>query len=364
MTIKNISRSSLAGGVALVLGLLTLDAEVAAAQATDLVCSQCVGTSDIANGAVTNAKLAPNAVSNSKIANGSVTAAKLAANAVSNAKLANAAASTGKLTTAAVTTPKLAPNAVKTTKIANAAVTAAKIAPGAVNQFKIADGVVTLDKLNRKNLILVEAAGPTAADNCSALMTALAGITDNSASNRYLVQLGPGTYDCGATRLMMKEFVDLAGSGMMTTKIVGQKDDFFFGIVALTDNMELRDVSVENQSATNASGNLAIDVYNALGVRMTRVRADAGTAPGTFSCGVVVTGSDIDPSNITIVDSILRGLADAIAVDLFNTANIVKTQLHAENDPNFPTGSSGDTNCVKSYNNTFVELLSTCDVLI
>ena len=334
----------------------------ASAQATDLVCNQCVGTSDIASGAVTGAKLAANAVNNSKIANGSVNAAKLAANAANVSKLANSAVSTGKLTTAAVTSAKLAPNAVKTSKIANAAVTSAKIAAGAVNRFKLADGAVTLEKLNRVNLIWIDAAGPTAADNCASLLAALAGISGNSASNRFVIQLGPGVYDCGTTRVVMKSFVDLAGSGMMTTHIVGQMDDSALGVLGVVSDMELRDLSVTNQSLFNDFGNVGVDAINAMGTRLTRVRADGGTLAGPFNCGMLIAG--ISNSNVTIVGSVLKGLVDGVFVDNSDVGNMIQTQIISENSPFFPTGGNGTANCVKSYEKFFGELLPTCESLI
>src|SRR5689334_2686725 len=61
----------------------------------------------------------------------------------------------------------------------------------------------------------------TPTDNGTALLAALAGITDNSAAKPYLLELEPGTYDVGGTSVQAKPFIDLAGSGRDVTTIQG-----------------------------------------------------------------------------------------------------------------------------------------------
>ena len=71
-----------------------------------------IGTSNIADGAVTSAKIGASAVGAGKIADGAVTAAKIGASAVGAGKIGS--------------------NAVATANIADGAVTAAKIADGVI----------------------------------------------------------------------------------------------------------------------------------------------------------------------------------------------------------------------------------------
>jgi hypothetical protein len=148
---------------------------------------------NLADGTVTNAMIAPNAVNAEKIQNLSIGTAELADSAVTNTKIApnavNAAKiqdlsiGTNELTDGSVTNIKIAPNAVNAEKIqdlsigtnelADGAVTNIKIAPNAVNAEKIqdlsigtnelVDGAVTIAKFETKvaNSLNVLSAGPS-----------------------------------------------------------------------------------------------------------------------------------------------------------------------------------------------------------
>ncbi|MBQ6269591.1 MAG: hypothetical protein IJK61_05645, partial [Bacteroidetes bacterium] len=99
------------------------------------------------DGAVTDTKLADNAVKTAKIDAGAVTTVKLADEAVTAAKLADGSVSTAKLVDEAVTADKLAGNSVTEAKIADNAVTNGKLAANAVSTAKIEDGAVTGAKI-------------------------------------------------------------------------------------------------------------------------------------------------------------------------------------------------------------------------
>ena len=96
-----------------------------------------VGTQDLLDGAVTNSKIAADAVTADKIMDGSIGTLELADGAVTYPKLGDGA----------VITQKLADSSIIDTKIASAAVTTAKLAPQAVDTAAIADGAVTTPKL-------------------------------------------------------------------------------------------------------------------------------------------------------------------------------------------------------------------------
>ncbi len=90
-----------------------------------------ITTQAIADGQVTAAKLAADAVETAKIKDANVTAAKLAADAVETAKIKDAN----------VTAAKLAADAVETAKIKDANVTLAKLASASVDSSKLVNAV-------------------------------------------------------------------------------------------------------------------------------------------------------------------------------------------------------------------------------
>jgi len=100
-------------------------------------------TANIANAAVTTAKLA----------DANVTEAKLAADAVTTAKILNANVTEAKLATDSVSTAKIVNSAVTTTKVADASITEAKLATDAVTVAKIKDGEITSAKLNPATVV-------------------------------------------------------------------------------------------------------------------------------------------------------------------------------------------------------------------
>ena len=89
-----------------------------------------IETANIADDAVTLAKIADVNVSTAKIANNAVTLAKIADVNVTTAKIANDAITTAKIADVNVTTAKIADVNVTTAKIADDAITLAKLAAG------------------------------------------------------------------------------------------------------------------------------------------------------------------------------------------------------------------------------------------
>ena len=93
-----------------------------------------VGTTELADGSVTAAKLASDAVTTAKVLDANITAAKLASNAVTTAKIADSNVTTAKIADLNITTAKIADSNVTTAKIADANVTYGKLAVGIFNQ--------------------------------------------------------------------------------------------------------------------------------------------------------------------------------------------------------------------------------------
>ena len=116
-----------------------------------------IASTQLAAAAVTNAKIAVNAIQGDVIAAGAITAAKILDGAISELKLANDAVTTAKIAADAITADVIAAGAITSDaitagaitslKIANDAVTNAKIAVDAVQGDVIAANAITADKL-------------------------------------------------------------------------------------------------------------------------------------------------------------------------------------------------------------------------
>jgi hypothetical protein len=98
---------------------------------------------NLADGSVTEAKLASNAVTTLKLAANAVTGVKLADNSVSTNKIASNAVTSSDLANMAVTTNKIADGAVTSSKIVDGGVAAADIAGNSISGNKIVDGTLT-----------------------------------------------------------------------------------------------------------------------------------------------------------------------------------------------------------------------------
>ncbi len=104
----------------------------------------------------------------------------------------------------------------------------------------------------------------TATENGAALLNALVGITDASATNPYLLHIEPGVYDLITDTLQMKSFVDIEGSGEDVTTITaagtteGTDSLWPKSTLAGADNAELRFLTVRN---TGGNEN-AVAIYN------------------------------------------------------------------------------------------------------
>jgi hypothetical protein len=187
------------------------------------------------------------------------------------------------------------------------------------------------------------------------LLAALAGITDASAANPWLIRIEPGLFDLDGRSLAMKPYVDIEGSGTGVTTV--RSDVESVGTIQGADFAELRALTVVNRAAaravalrndavfftargadfrarggsdfsvavsSTASGGVFIDV-NALaqnspsvtgmsssGGLLTRVRASA-TGGGQFAYGLFNAAS-----NGEVLDVVARAQGDSYATAIRN----------------------------------------------
>jgi hypothetical protein len=142
-----------------------------------------------------------------------------------------------------------------------------------------ADGIDDVGGAAYEHVITVSTAG----GDYTSVTAALASITDNSSTNRYLVQVMPGVYT-ESDLVEVKEYVHLRGSGPNVTVITSSRTGGTPGngsaTVDLLDNGRLSDLTVRN-TGTGAYG---IALYSAQTTRtavVENVVAEAIGAGGT-----------------------------------------------------------------------------------
>ncbi len=165
-----------------------------------------------------------------------------------------------------------------------------------------------------QNVIIVAKSG----GDYATIGAALAGITTNSATNRYLIWIAPGTY---TETITLKEYVDIEGAGELATRITsaGSASDNT-GTVVGANNAELRFLTVENTG--NAS--FAIAVYNSSAApRLTHLTINAsGASANTY--GVYNTSASPTMAQMTIG---ARGGSAATGVLNSNSSSPAMTDL-------------------------------------
>lgn len=180
---------------------------------------------------------------------------------------------------------------------------------------------------------------PTAAGN--ALIITLANITDNSASKPYVITMDPGTYDVGDTRLQMKPFIDIQGSGQGNTIIQGNGNitpgDLNNGVVKGANSMEIRDLRI---SCVGGAGRNAIALYNALSSPTLR------NVTVTSSGGASNWGIRNAASNPLIEDSTITVSGGANSYGIVNSSSTATRPTIRRT----VIGASGATNSFGIYN--------------
>ena len=200
------------------------------------------------------------------------------------------------------------------------------------------------------------------------ISAALAAITDNTATNRYLVYVAPGTY---TEQVTMKPYVDIEGAGELPTRInFASFPSANSGTVLGASNAELRFLTVEN---TGGPGN-AIAIYNNLASpRLTHVtlslpggNASYGIISDTSSMtlnNVIITGASSGITNNTgsgivrIINSQISGSAFTLAQSAGYTTTVVTSQLSGGGAI---FNSGGSVTCVFSYGSSYAALNAAC----
>lgn len=148
-----------------------------------------------------------------------------------------------------------------------------------------------------KNIVTVAKSNGMFTDPVAAVNS----ITDASASNPYLVVIGPGVYTITST-LYMKPYVDIAGSGENVTKLTGaistEYSNASSAIISGADNCALTSLTVENTGGSKFS----IALYSSSASTVIR-HVTATASGGTYNYGVRNSGSSPTMNNVTATAS-------------------------------------------------------------
>ena len=113
----------------------------------DVIAASAIVATKIAENAVTNAKIAVDAIQGDVIAAGAITETKITNDAITSTKLASTAVTNAKIAVDAIQGDVIAAGAITETKITNDAITSAKISANAVTAAKINAGAITATKI-------------------------------------------------------------------------------------------------------------------------------------------------------------------------------------------------------------------------
>lgn len=144
------------------------------------------------------------------------------------------------------------------------------------------------------------------------LINALAGITNASATKRYVVKVEPGIYDVGTAELQMKPFVDIEGSGQEATVIRGEggSEMATTGVVRGAASSEIRDLQVKAESSQQST--IAILLPDGANTSIRDVTISANGAQATWGIrNVSSTASKIEGATIA---TIATGIADGYGI--------------------------------------------------
>jgi len=258
----------------------------------------------IAAGAIVEAKLGVDAVTNAKIADNAVNTAQIVASAISEAKIATGAITNTKLGTDAVTNAKLADNAVQTANLAANAITSTKISDNAITTAKITANAITTAKINAGAVT----ADTIASNAITAVKIAADAVTADKVAANAIVADNIQTNAITSDKIIANAITTAKiNAGAITADTIATN--------AVTANKIIADAITTDKIAANAITSAKI---TANAVTANEIAANAVTA--TQIAANAVTAAKINADAVT---------ADKVAANAIVAANIVSGTITA-----------------------------------
>jgi hypothetical protein len=242
-----------------------------------------------------------------------------------------------------------------------------------ISEISANDLILTPNNASIGNIVIVSPKAPSSAlANGAALLNAVAAINDATASNKYLITIGPGTFDLGAGTLNMKSYVDIEGSGKELTVITSSAD--LAGTLAGTN---LQRSTLSKLGINNTGANYAYAIVNDSGMLFVEdVNINASNSNGAgYSVGIINISSNLTLKNSYIwawipfpyygyailntgtpshIVQIMNSILAASTAEVNNAAgylavNIAFTQLNVGS----LNSGAGVFSCFQNYNSNF-----------
>lgn len=220
--------------------------------AGNLAALNTVGSSQIDNDAITNAKIAVDAIQGDVIAAGAITTTTIADDAISTAKIAANAITAGEIAAGAVTATQIAAGTITASELAANSVTANAIAAGSVAADEIAAGAITTAKITAGAVTANEIAANTvtaaqiASDTITANQIASSTITAN--------ELAAGTITANEIASNTITAGQIAAGAINTDELAANSVN--------ADKIQVNSITVDKLSG-DVSESFAFGLYNA-----------------------------------------------------------------------------------------------------
>lgn len=203
--------------------------------------------------------------------------------------------------------------------------------PIGITSTSVAAGNHNHDEIYQKkysNVIVVAKGGGDFTDPVAAISS----ITNSSATNPYLVKIMPGIYSIGATNLNVPPGVDIQGSGPAVTKITGNNTAGAYGVIALQNNhgLTISDLSIENTGGGANAVALSVggsSPANSGGVTIDNVKLYASNSASNYglycmnSSEFIVKNSNITAHSGVWINNLCNGMVYTSEVNSTDTAN-------------------------------------------
>ena len=137
----------------------------------------------------------------------------------------------------------------------------------------------------------------------TALLNALNGITNASATKRYVLKIEPGIYDVGTTMLVMKPYVDIEGSGQQATVIQGLGNNdtaLSTGVIKGAGSSELRNLQIKSTGSASLPLSIGIIVKDGADTRIKDVTIVSSGPSTNWGVRVLQTKPTIEDVTIDV----------------------------------------------------------------